>query len=128
MIGAAVRRDEIGQRHIGTALAPGKLLAQRVEDSPRLAARLIGIDHNVVALRVRRPEAHHGAGAEPALLDDAAEHRAGVLVEARRGGADLGVVEDRGKFSGQLPGGEERRPIDELDQFGDGIVGQHLGP
>ena len=58
---ARLRRDEIGERQIGAALAPRHLLAQRVQRGDRRAARLIGVDLDVVADAVRRPEADHGA-------------------------------------------------------------------
>ncbi len=40
------------------------------------------------------------------------EHLARIVIERARGLADLGVVEDRGEAPGQLPGLEERRPVD----------------
>ena len=53
----ALRRDEIGQRHVGAALAAGELLAQRVQRRERLAARCVGKHLDVVAHGVGRPEA-----------------------------------------------------------------------
>src|SRR5262249_52076880 len=47
---ALARRNEIAQRGIGTALALGQLLAQRMQRRDRLAARLIGINVDVIAL------------------------------------------------------------------------------
>ena len=48
VIGRAFRRDEIGERHIGAALAAGELLAQRMQGRDRLAARRIAEHGNVV--------------------------------------------------------------------------------
>src|SRR4029079_17694552 len=46
------------------------------------------------------------------LLDDEIEHLAGVVIERTRDFADLGIVENRRETPGQLPGLEERRPVD----------------
>ena len=46
-------------------------------------------------------------------------------IEAARGLAELGVVEDGGKVARQLPGGEERRPVDVVDELGERIVVEH---
>ena len=64
-------------------------------------------------------------GAEPALRDDPLEHLLRVGEQAARRLADFGVVEDRRKFAGELPGGEERRPVDVVDELGDRNVGEH---
>ena len=58
---ACARRHEIGERHIGAALAARQLLAQRVQHRDRLAARLVGEQQDVVAFAVRRPESDHRA-------------------------------------------------------------------
>src|SRR5699024_11720290 len=52
------------------------------------------------------------ASGEPLLRDDLVEHLARVGIERARDLADLGVVEDRREAAGQLPGLEERRPVD----------------
>ena len=122
---AGARRDEIGQRHVGAPFAPGELLAQRVQHGDRLGSPLVAVDEDVVALGIRRPEAEHGAGAEPALRRDAVEHRLRVREQAARRLAVFGVVEDRGKLAGELPGGEERRPVDVVAQLRDRIVLEH---
>ena len=92
----------------------------------RRRARLVGVDENVVALRIRRPEAERGAGREPALGHDLVEHGARVLVERARHRAEFRVVENGGKFAVQFPGREERRPVDVIDQFRDRIIGERL--
>ena len=59
---ARARRDEIGERDIGAALAPRELLAQRVQHGDRRrCARSSANTQDVVAFGVRRPEADHGA-------------------------------------------------------------------
>ncbi len=84
----------------------------------RLRARLVAEHEDVVALGIGRPEADHGRRAEPFLVDDLLQHRLRVLEERARRLADLGVVEDRRIFAGQLPGLEERRPVDIGDELG----------
>src|SRR5512143_2020399 len=58
---AVARRDEIAQRGIGTALALGQLLPQRMQHSDRLAAILVAEYMDIVALGIRRPEPERGA-------------------------------------------------------------------
>ena len=117
---ALARRDEIGERHIGAPFAPRELLAQRVQHRDRLAR----------APRRRRrrmssPTALAGQKPTTALArnqfsrDDAVEHRLRVVEQLRAAGAVLCVVEDRGKLALQLPGLEERRPVDIATQLGD---------
>ncbi len=124
---AGARRDEIGQRDIGAALAARQLLAQRMEDGGRFVAALVGKDQDIVAFAVCRPKPEHGAGAEPPLGVDPPQHLLGVGKQAARRFADRGVVEDRRIFSGQLPGREERRPVDVVDQFRDRNIVEFLG-
>src|SRR6185437_7876563 len=110
-------RDEVRQRRIEAAFALLELLAQRVQDCNPLAPRVVGIEHDVVALGVRRPEADRRPRSEPLLLDDEIEHLAGIVIERARGLADLGIIEDRRETPGQFPGLEERRPVDGLDEL-----------
>ena len=93
----------------------------------RFVARLVGEHGNVVALRIGRPEAEGRAGGEPALGHDLVEHGARILEQRARHLPEFGVVENGGIFAGELPGLEERRPVDIIDQFGDRIIGKRLG-
>ena len=93
----------------------------------RRLARLVGEHQNVVALRLRRPEAERGAGREPALGHDLVEHGAGVLVKRARDRTQFRVVENGREFAVQFPGLEERRPVDKIDQFRDRIIGERFG-
>ena len=77
-----------------------------------LLAAVVGIDGDIVAVGIGRPEADGGAGREPFLLDDEIEHLARVVIERARDFADLGIVEDGRETPGQFPGLEERRPVD----------------
>ena len=87
-------------------------------------AAVVGIDHDVVAFGIGRPEADGGLRLEPVLLDDEVEHLAGVVIERARDFADLGIVENGGKAPGQFPGLEERRPVDVVGEFGEIVIGE----
>src|SRR5438094_564474 len=65
------------------------------------------------------------SGAQPVLGCDALEHRLGVVEQAARGRSVLRVIEDGGKLADQLPGGEERRPVDVVAKLGDRIIVKH---
>ena len=125
---ARARRDEIGERHVGAAFAPRELLAQRVQHGHRRRARLVGID---TGCRRRRHWPARSRSPRSARNQRSATIRSSIAcassIEAARGRPVLGVVEDGGKLAGQLPGGEERRPVDVVDQLGDRIVVEHPG-
>ena len=59
------------------------------------------------------PEARH-----PFLGDELIQQGARILVDPACGFADDVVFEDRGVAADQIPGGEERRPIDVGHEFG----------
>ena len=120
------RRDEIGQREVEATLAFFELLTQGVQRRDRRLACLVRIDEDVVAFRVRRPEADRGLRGEPFLTDDLIQHLARIAVERTRDLADLGVVEDSGKAPGQFPGLEERRPVDGVGQFRQIVIPERL--
>ena len=82
-----------------------------------LLPRIVGIDGDIVAVGIGRPEADGGARREPLLLDDAVEHLARVVIERAGDFADLGIVENGRKAPGQFPGLEERRPVDVFGQL-----------
>ena len=123
---ARPRRDEIGERDIGAALATRELLTQRMQGRDRLVSLLIAKNQNIVALAVRRPEADDGAGAKPLLGDHLLQHRLRIGEQAARRLADGRVLQDRRIFAVELPGGEERRPVDVIDKLGDRDVGQRM--
>ena len=54
--------------------------------------------------------------------DDPVQQPARVVVQVACRRADLGVVEDRRVGAAQLPGREERRPVDALDELGERVV------
>ena len=119
---ACCGRDEIRQRRVEAALALFQLLAQRVEGGDLLRAAVVGIDGDVIADSIGRPEADRRLRLEPVFLDDEVEHLAGVGIERARHLADLLVVENRRKTPGQFPGLEEWRPVDVVGQFGEVVI------
>ena len=72
---AGARRDEIGQRHIGAAVAAGQLLAQRVQRRDGLRTGLVGEDQDIVALAVGRPQADDAAGRNQFSATIRSQHR-----------------------------------------------------
>ena len=111
--------DEVGERDVRLPGALRPLLAQRVQRRERRRPVLAGEEPDVVADRVRRPEADHRPRREPALGDDPAEHRPRVLEELPRRRALRRVVEDRRIAPLELPGLEERRPVDVARELGE---------
>ena len=85
------------------------------------------VNFYIVTDRVGWPKADHGAGCEPFLIDDLLQHRVGVGFQRAGRLADHVVFENAGVGSRQIPGAEERRPVDALDQFGQIILFEHLG-
>ena len=108
--------DEVRQGQIGLAVRLLDLLTQGVEASDLGGAGLVGIDGDVVADGVGRPEADHALGGEPCLVDDPLQHRPGVLEQVARGRTDDLVVEDQRIAADQLPAGEEGCPVDVIGQ------------
>ncbi len=98
-----------------------------MQHGDRLAPRLVGKDQNVVALRIGGPEPGDAGCPQPLLLHDAAQHRLRIGEQAARGRSVFFVIEDRRIFALELPGREERRPVDERDQLGDRIIREHAG-
>jgi hypothetical protein len=95
------------------------LLAQAVPGQRDLAAGLIGVQRDVVVVhRVGRVQADHRAGAEPAAVDQPLQHRLAVGKHLARLLAHHLVVQDGRVRSGQIPGLEERAPVDEARQLG----------
>ena len=110
-----LRRDEIGERSVGAVAGriTRDLLAQRVQASRAwYAARSSGVELDVVADAVRRPETDHRICRHPFLGDHALQQRLRVCEQLLGLRANLVVIEDRRITPGQLPGLEERRPID----------------
>ncbi len=96
--------------------------------------RLVGVDLDVVVVdRVGRQERDHRVRGEPAAVDHPLEHRAGRRRHAPRRLADHLVVEDRRIRPVQVPGLEERPPVDVARDLGEVVVAEQppadeLGP
>ncbi len=120
---AVAWREVIGEAQVRHAGRFFLLLAQVVQRGQHRAARVVGVQLDVVADGVGRKQADHRAGAQPALVHDASQHGLRVAQQLARLLADHGVVQNLRVAAGQLPGLEERRPVDAGKQFGqiDGI-------
>ncbi len=116
--------DEVGERDVRPAIGLGHLLAERPEDRARFLAVVVAPDRDVVAIAVRGPEAHDRAGRQPPLGDEPLEQRERVAMEIASGSTQPGVVQDRRVGPAHLPGREERRPVDEVDELGERVVGE----
>ena len=86
-------------------------------------ARLVGVDLDVVVIdAVRREQPDHAARGQPALADDLLEHAPRVRVQIARLLADHRVGEDVRELAGELPGVEERHPVDVARQVFERVV------
>ena len=77
------------------------------------------VEHDVVALGPRRPEAVDAARLQRSVGGDLVEQLVRGLEEVARDLALLRVVEDRRVAALELPGVEEERPVDVVAQHGD---------
>ena len=102
------------------------LLAQAVPGHGDLRAALIGVKLDVVVIhRVGRVQANHGIGGEPAAFDEFFQHGLAVGIDLGRLHTDDLVLENGGERPGQVPGLEERAPVDELGQLGQVEILEH---
>ena len=115
-------RDEIGQRSIRFTVRDRLLLAQHVEPRQLVLPGVVLVHHDVVAVRVGRPETVDRARLKPALFDDALEQLLRVLEELARRRAVCRVIENRGESAFEFPRGEEERPVDERHQLFDPLI------
>jgi hypothetical protein len=92
-------------------------LAQAVDHAEFAAALVEHLD--VVAAAVRAPQADHGLGFKPTLIDDLTQHRLRIGEQFAGLRADHLVLQDLRIAAGQLPGVEEGRPVDVVDQGGE---------
>ena len=105
---AALGRHEVGESLI-FARGGLLLLSQRVHSSDHIPAHLVGIQLDIVAGGIRGPESEGSSCDKQTLADDFVEKLAGVIVElfcAR-------LLKNVRIASAELPGLEERRPIDQ---------------
>jgi len=108
------------------------LLAQAVPHHGQVLAVLAGVDLDVVAHRVGREQAEHRLRLQPLLGDDLVEHGLAVGKDVARGLAHHRVVQDGGEAAGEVPGLEERAPVDVVHQLAeldvDRLHAEHVRP
>ena len=108
----AARRSRRGTS-CGLPGGPRGLLAQVVPDERGRRARLVGPQHDVVAARVRRPEADDAVRREPAPVDRRASSIACPSANTVRADSPTtGSSRIAGIRARELPRLEERRPVD----------------
>ncbi len=125
------RGDVVGECLVGlVAGLLGDLLAQRVESAALAAAAVILPDDDVVGIvvgLVGGEEAEHAAGGEAILRDDVLEHLDGLGMDAGGFLRGFRVFRLQASFVGepdaaQVPGVEERGPVDVAGEFADRLV------
>ena len=95
------------------------LLAQEMERGQDLGAGVVGVELDIVAHGVGGEEAINAARGEQFPADDVVQQFLRVLEEL----PGLGLFQDGRVAPAQLPGVEERRPVDEGDEVGEGDGG-----
>ena len=117
------RRSRRSTRSAGRRAWPsagGRAWRRASSRGPRLVRAQITMSSSGVALAGQNPTTADAR--EQPLVDDPREQRARVGVQLAGRGPDLGVGEDRRVGAAQLPGGEERRPVDALDELRERVV------
>src|SRR6185312_2907157 len=117
---------EVGQAARRLTVLLGRLLPQEVEAGHPLAVRTVKLD--VVAHGVGAEEPVDAAGADQPLFDHAIEQRVPLGEDLAGLLAVLLVLEDAREDALELPGVEERRPVDERPQRLQRHVLQHPRP
>ena len=126
--------DVVGQGLVGDAFTLGILLTQVAPGHGHLGARVISVDLDVVVIDgVGRQEHHDPVGSEPAVVDDLLQHGLAVGEDLAGLFAHHGVIEDVRELAGQVPGLEERAPVDVFGQLGqilvlEGSAANEFGP
>ena len=90
--------------------------------------RLWIVQLHVVSDPPGRKQTEDRPGLQPLALDDPGQHRLAVVEQVTRLFADQRIIQDRGKLPGNLPGLQERPPVDVACQFADREVVQDLDP
>src|SRR5690606_38695486 len=98
---------------------PSLLLSQHRKAGEFIDLRL-GIEQDdVVALCVRGPKAKDPLRRQPIAAGEFLVQILPLRVQLARGVAVLGMIENAGKASTQVPGGEKEGPVDVLGDLGD---------
>ena len=88
-----------------------------------LAARVVRVDLDIVVVdRIGGQQRDDAVGLEPVALDQLREHALAVGEHLPGRIADDLVLEDRRVGTGQIPGLEERTPVDIVDQIAEIVV------
>ena len=104
------------------------MLAQTVPGHRDFAARLVGVDLDVITHAVGGVQAHHAAGRQPTPFNQALEHALGIGVDAHGLGADDFVFQNRREGPSQVPGLKEGPPVNEFGKLGQVKVFKHPAP
>src|SRR5207237_9905764 len=99
--------DEISQ---GVIELPGRLvhlLPERVENGQGLAAALVRVELDVIAVAVGWEEAVNAASSEEFLADDFIQELLRVVKKLPSFDPELRIIENRGVASAQFPGMEK---------------------
>ena len=119
----APRRNEVRQRVVRLPVGLTLLLAQEMQPRKHAGARFICVHlHVVVVDAVRREQTDDAARGQPALMNDLLQHAARIRIQTADLFADDGVGEDVREFSAELPGIEERHPVDVTREIFERIV------
>ncbi len=124
MVGNAARLGGhiVGQAFVRLALGLALLLAQERQCRQDARTLLVGIHLHVIADRVRRKQSDDGARLQPVLRNQLLQHPARVGVQIARGLPHDGIGQHLRKLAGELPGVEERHPVDVPEQLAQGVV------
>src|SRR5258707_11381516 len=90
----------------------------------RLAPRFVGVDLDVVAYACRRVQAEHRVRLQGLRGEDFFQQRPALGENAARRLADYRILQDLRIVSGEVPGLEERRPVDVAGDFSEIVAGE----
>ena len=110
------RRNEVADRVVRLVAVLLGLLADAVEAPGDLLAGLVGVDLHIVTLPLRGEETDHALRLQPVLLDHLFQHGLRVVEQGLRRLAPIGIGEDFRIGPLHVPGEEEGRPVDIIDQ------------
>ena len=116
------RRDEIREAEIRIASRLFILLAQAVPGHDDGLAPFVGIEFDIVTAAVGRINRKHTVGLQPAAFDDFLQHRLRIGKHLLRFNTNDCVFKDLRIGTREIPGLEERRPVDTLGDLGEIVV------
>ncbi len=125
---AGLRSYVVRQTLMRLAFRLALLLAQKGQSRQHPRTLLVRVHLHIVADGIRGKQTDHGARPQPALSDDLLQHEPRVRIQIARGLAHDGIRQHLGELSGELPGVEERHPIDVSEQLPQRIVIEAMHP